>query len=86
LPKLLDAVMRVRKSSKMRVSTGMLNTAYSKAWISKPPRFPKNKICKCKYITQVKDNPPIFLLSVNNEKYANFSYKRWVEKMIRRRF
>jgi GTP-binding protein len=86
LPKLLDTVKQVYTSYSQRVPTWWLNDALSKARITSPPRFPKNKICKRKYITQVETSPPVFLLSVNNASYANFSFTKWVQNVIRKTY
>jgi GTP-binding protein len=86
LPKLMNLVMLVDKSWKQRVPTPELNTVLTRAWLTKPPRFPKNKMCKRKYITQVKVAPPTFMVSVNRKDYANFSFISWMEKVIREWF
>lgn len=86
LPQLLDTVIKVHKQYHTRVSTWWLNDALSKAWMTSPPRFPKNKICKRKYISQVETSPPVFFLSVNNKEYVNFSFKKWVENVIRKHY
>ena len=79
----MNLVMLVDKSWKQRVPTPELNTVLTRAWLTKPPRFPKNKMCKRKYITQVKVAPPTFMVSVNRKDYANFSFISWMEKVIR---
>lgn len=86
LPALLKAVQKVRQNRQRRVSTAELNRVMTKARVTNPPRFPKNKICKRKYITQVESAPPTFMLSVNNEEYANFSFKRRCENVLRKAF
>lgn len=84
LPALIDTVCKVSRNYHTRIHTWILNKSFKKAWITSPPRFPKNKICKCKYISQVETAPPVFMLSVNNNAYANFSYRAWVEKVLRK--
>ncbi len=86
LPKLLQAVSTVYREARQHVQTADINKVLQRAWLTSPPRFPKNKICKWKYITQVDDYPPVFNLSVNNKEYANFSFRRWVEKIIRKSY
>lgn len=83
LPVLMKTIRGVFDRTRQRLDTSGLNKILQRAWLTKPPRFPKNKICKRKYITQVESDPPTFMLSVNNKAYANFSFKRWVEKVIR---
>lgn len=86
VPSLLDAVEKVRKQWNYRIGTSDLNKVMTRARLTRPPRFPKNKICKWKYITQVEVWPPTFLLSVNNKQYANFSFRKWCENVIRQAY
>ncbi len=86
LPKLLEKVMQVQSGYGQRIATPKLNNILQRARITSPPRFPKNKMCKWKYITQIKSSPPVFMLSVNNEAYANFSFKKWVQNIIRKNY
>lgn len=86
LPLLLSKVKGVREQRHRRISTSELNRVLTKARVTNPPRFPKNKICKRKYITQVEAAPPTFMMSVNNEEYANFSFKRRCENVLRTAF
>ncbi len=86
LPKLLKKIYDVYARANDHVKTAELNKTLQKAWLTSPPRFPKNKICKWKYISQVDQYPPIFSLSVNNKEYANFAFKRRVEKVIRKSY
>ena len=83
LPKLMNTVLQVHRSWTDRVNTAELNSVVTRAWLTKPPRFPKNKMCKWKYITQVKAAPPTFMVSVNDKSNANFSFNSWLEKVIR---
>lgn len=86
LPKILQNVTKVYNSATTRVPTSGLNKLLYQARVTTPPRFPKNKICKRKYISQVEDNPPTFNLSVNNKQYANFSFQQRVENIIRKEY
>lgn len=86
LPKLMNMVIWVEKTWLQRVATPELNSVLTRAWLTNPPRFPKNKMCKRKYITQVKVAPPTFMVSVNRKDYANFSFISRMEKVIRKEF
>lgn len=79
----LDTVEKLYNDRHYRIPTGKLNKVLSMARALNPPRFPKNKVCKWKYISQVDSAPPTFKLSVNNKEYANFSFMRRVENIIR---
>jgi len=86
LPKLLQTISSVYQRANDHIKTADLNKTLQKARLTSPPRFPKNKICKRKYVSQVDQYPPVFSLSVNNKEYANFSFRRWVEKVIRKSY
>lgn len=86
LPQLMTKIEHVYASSLHHISTAELNKKIQRSWILSPPTFPKNKICKRKYITQIGEFPPTFMISVNNKEYANFSFKRWLESAIRNVF
>jgi GTP-binding protein len=81
---LMRQIVSTYQHATTRLQTAVLNKILQDAWVRTPPRFPKNKICKWKYITQVDTNPPTFMLSVNNEEYANFSFRSWCENVIRK--
>jgi GTP-binding protein len=86
LPAMMNQLKNVYENRSRRITTSTLNDVLTKAWLTSPPHFPKNKICKRKYITQAESHPPVFMLSVNNKEYANFSFKRWVENALRKNF
>ena len=58
----------------------------TREYISRPPRFPRNKICKILYITQIETHPPVFVVFINHKNRANFSFKRWLENVIRKEY
>ena len=41
---------------------------------------------KISYITQTKDSIPTFIVFCNNPNYFHFSYKRYLENVIRKEF
>ncbi len=69
-----------------RIETNVLNKLIATEYITRPPRFPKNKICKILYITQVDINAPTFLVFVNHKSRANFAFKKWIDNSIRKHF
>ncbi len=69
-----------------RVDTNDLNKAVNMDMIKRPPRFPKNKICKLYYMTQVDINAPTFVCFINKRNRANFAFKKWIDNTIRKHF
>lgn len=79
-------VHALRKESEKRIPTTQLNKIIASEFFQRPPRFPKNKICKIMYMTQVDINAPTFLVFVNHRTRANFSFKKWIENTLRKHF
>jgi GTP-binding protein len=77
---------QIKKEAEKRIDTSELNDIIGKEFISRPPRFPKNKICKILYITQIDINAPTFIAFVNHKTRANFAFKRRLENTIRSHF
>ena len=86
----IDDVMKfvsiLQKENTKRISTRDLNEALQHEMIQRPPRFPKNKICKILYATQIAVDAPTFIIFVNHKARANFAFKKWVENSIRKHF
>lgn len=86
----VDDVMKfisvLQKENTKRISTRELNNALQHEMIQRPPRFPKNKICKILYATQIAVDAPTFIVFVNHKARANFAFKKWVENSIRKAF
>lgn len=79
-------VRAVYAEATKRIDTGELNKVITQDMITRPPRFPKNKICKILYVTQIDINAPTFLVFVNYAERANFAFKRWIDNTIRNYF
>lgn len=86
----IDDVMKfvsiLQKENTKRIATRDLNEALQREMIQRPPRFPKNKICKILYATQIAVDAPTFIVFVNHKARANFAFKKWVENSIRKNF
>lgn len=83
---LFTFIRKIHKEMGLRITTSQLNKALGEAMIKNPPRFPKNKICKMYYASQVSAFPPRFVLFINSLDKTNFAYTKWVENVIRRAF
>lgn len=86
----IDDVMKfvsiLQKENTKRIATRDLNEALQHEMIQRPPRFPKNKICKILYATQIAVDAPTFIVFVNHKSRANFAFKKRVENSIRKNF
>jgi GTP-binding protein len=76
----------VSKQRKILIPTSELNNLIQQAFISNPPKFPKNKSVKVKYITQDKENPNKFIVFVNKKENINFAFKKWLENILRKNY
>jgi len=83
---MINMVSNIKKEAEKRIETNELNKIIGSEMLKRPPRFPKNKICKMYYITQVDINAPTFLAFVNKKERANFAFKKWIENSIRKHF
>lgn len=83
----LQEAVRVGAERHRRVETGALNQALRKAIAQKPPPTPsKGKRIKLLYATQAEVDPPTFVLFLNDASAVHFSYRRYIENVIRRNF
>lgn len=83
---MLDMLWDITAEAEKRIDTNELNKAINAEMIKRPPRFPKNKICKLYYITQIDVNAPTFVAFINKKDRANFAFKKWLENSIRNNF
>ncbi|PZM86979.1 MAG: ribosome biogenesis GTPase Der [candidate division SR1 bacterium] len=86
LGNLLKMVTLLQKENQKRIGTTELNRVLSQEQIQKPARFTKNRVCKIMYATQIEVDAPTFMVFVNHKARANFSFKKWIENVLRRNF
>jgi GTPase len=83
----LAEAVRIGEERQRRVDTGALNQALRRAMAEKPPAVPtKGHRLKLFYATQAEVDPPTFVLFLNDPSLAHFSFRRYVENVIRRNF
>lgn len=81
--KVIELCDTVYEHAKFRISTGALNDLLSDAMrISEPPSYLGRRL-KLYYASEVAICPPTFALVVNDENLMHFSYKRYLENVIR---
>lgn len=86
IDKLYDIINQIDKNNSLRVPTGILNDTLSEAVAITQPPSDKGKRCKIYYITQVSVRPPTFIVFVNNKELMHFSYVRYIENHLRKKF
>jgi GTP-binding protein len=85
--KVIDTALEVADERAKRISTSNLNDALQKALANHhPPTYRGGNYVEIKYVTQVRENPPVFVFFVNHPKGVKESYKRYLERQFREAF
>lgn len=82
----LPMALQVHEERLARLSTSQLNQVFQKAQDQHPAPSRGGKQLKIYYSTQVRSDPPTFLLYVNDPKLAHFTYLRYLENRIREEY
>ena len=79
----LPTALQVQEERLVRLSTSQINKILQKALTHHPPPSKNGKHLKIYYGTQVRTDPPTFLVFVNDPKLLHFTYKRFLENRFR---
>ena len=83
---LFDVINEVNRQNDLRVPTGLLNDTLSEAVAITQPPSDKGRRLKIYYMTQVSTRPPTFVVFVNSKPLMHFSYVRYLENHLRKKF
>ena len=83
---LLDLALDVAESRSTRIPTSEVNAVLREAIAAHPPPSPGKRPIRIKFATQAEMNPPTFVFFTNDASLLHFSYRRYLENAIRRRF
>jgi GTP-binding protein len=86
LNKIAETINLVMNNYLFRISTGRLNQLLSDAMLMHNPPSVKGRAFKILYATQVEVKPPTILLTVNDPKGMQDSYRRYLENKLREQF
>lgn len=81
--KLFDLAIDIRARQQQPTKTRVLNDLLQKAIQKHPPSGLKNTHPKLRYIVQTDTTPPWFVIYGSNLKFVHWSYKRYLERLIR---
>ena len=81
--KLFDLAVDIDARRKQETKTRVLNELLQKAIQKHPPAGLKNTHPKLRYMVQTDDNPPWFVIHGSNLKFVHWSYKRYLERLVR---
>jgi GTP-binding protein len=80
---ILDLALEVQKERLVRLPTSQVNRIVQKAQDKHPSPSKAGRHLKIYYGSQVRNDPPTFLLHVNDPTLAHFTYLRYLENQIR---
>jgi GTP-binding protein len=81
--KIFDLAVEIDERRKQPTKTRVLNDLLQKAVQMHPPAGLKNTHPKLRYIVQTDTNPPWFVIHGSNLKFVHWSYKRYLERLLR---
>jgi len=81
--KLFDLAVEIDARRKQPTKTRVLNDLLQRAIDKHPPAGLKNTHPKLRYMVQTDDTPPWFVIHGSNLKFVHWSYKRYLEKLLR---
>ncbi|HCR55549.1 TPA: ribosome biogenesis GTPase Der [Candidatus Saccharibacteria bacterium] len=81
--KLFDLALDIDARRKQETKTRVLNDLLQKATAKHPPAGLKNSHPKLRYMVQTDTMPPWFVIHGSNLKFVHWSYKRYLERLLR---
>ncbi len=83
---LLDLALEVGEIRSLRIPTAEVNAALREAVAKHPPSSTGKRPLRIRYATQAEIRPPTFVFFANDASLIHFSYQRYLENCLRRRF
>lgn len=84
--KLYDLALEIRDRRLQEPKTRQLNDLLQKAIQAHPPAGLKNTHPRLRYMVHTDTNPPWFVIYGSNLKFVHWSYKRYLERILREKF
>jgi GTP-binding protein len=82
----LPLALRVQEERLVRLNTSQINKIIQAAQDAHPAPSHAGKSMRMYYGTQVRSDPPTFMIYVNEPKLAHFSYVRYLENQFRKNY
>ncbi len=83
LGRLLDLARAAREARRRRIPTAELTSLLRRAVAEHVPQTSKGKRLRFFFATQPREDPPTFILFVNEPQIVHFSFRRYLERTIR---
>ncbi len=84
--RVLPLALQVQEERLVHLATSKLNQVFQNAQDAHPAPSRGGKQLKIYYATQVRSDPPTFMLFVNDPELAHFSYQRYLENQLRQEY
>jgi len=82
----LPMALQVQEERLARLTTSQINQVLQKAQDEHPAPSHAGRSLRMYYGTQVRSDPPTFMIYVNDPKLAHFTYRRFIENRIREEY
>ncbi len=82
----LPEALRAQGERLVKLKTSVLNRILLRAQDRHAPSSKTGRILRIYYGTQVRSDPPTFMLFVNDPKLAHFTYLRYIENQLRKEY
>jgi GTP-binding protein len=82
----MPTAAKVGEERLVQLSTSQLNRILAEAQDHQPPPGRAGRTLKIYYGTQVRSDPPTFLIYVNDRKLMHFTYERFLQNRIRQTY
>jgi GTP-binding protein len=86
VPKVLPMALRVQEERLRRIPTGELNRLLREVVAKHPPKGGQRHRLKFFFVTQAKADPPTIVFFVNDRTLIHFTYERYLENQLRKRY
>jgi GTP-binding protein len=83
---LLELAVEIGETRSRRIPTSEVNSVLREAVAANPPPSPGRRQMRIKYGTQASVQPPTFVFFANDASLLHFSYRRYLENVLRKRF
>jgi GTPase len=84
--KVIEIARSIQEERGKKIKTSMLNSYFEPVIQQTTPAAVGGKEIKIKYITQVKNSPPVFAFFCNHPTLIKSNYKNFLEKKLREQF
>jgi GTP-binding protein len=86
VPKLIEEALALCDTREQRIDTPRLNAVVRRAVAERSPPTVHNQQPKFLYVTQPEVRPPTFVFFVSDASLVHFSYRRYLENVLRDQF